>query len=139
MTVHPKVIACTLVALVVVALAWAFRAHIADFLTPLAVLVGGYLTPSSSKKEKLMSAYGSVIVNAIKNNKDAIVTFISTNEGVISTEAKQLVANLPKPKGIVGIIFPIVQAEVESEIDRLVNQGDPETIYNLLLAEAERL
>lgn len=72
---------------------------------------------------------------AIEKNKDAVISAISVAEGGVSSAVHKFIGNLPKPGGLLGIAFPVIETSVEAEFDSLLNQYGPEVLYALLDAE----
>lgn len=78
-------------------------------------------------------------VAVIVAQKAKIVAFLGTEEANADTAVKNTIKNLPKAGGVLGYVLPIVETELNAEVDALANKFGPEDIYNLALAEAQLL
>lgn len=89
-----------------------------------------------------MSLEGQIadaVVAAIVAGKDKITAFLGTAEASGSVAVKNAIKNLPKPGGLVGYVLPVVETELNAEIDILVNKFGPDELYSLVLAEAQSI
>lgn len=87
----------------------------------------------------LEAEIADAVVAAIVAGKDKITAFLGTAEAAGSVAVKNAVKNLPKPGGLVGYVLPVVEAELNAEVDVLVNKFTPEDLYALVLAEAKAI
>lgn len=79
------------------------------------------------------------VVAALVANKDKVTALLGTGEAAISVAAKNTVKNLPKSNGILGYVLPLIETEVDAEVDVVVNKFGPDELYALVLAEAKIL
>lgn len=87
-----------------------------------------------------MSIQGQIadaFVAAIVAGKDKITAFLGTAEATGSVAVKEAVNNFPKPGGLVGLVLPAIESEIDAEIDSLVNKFGPDELYALVLEAAQ--
>ncbi|GAC1326192.1 MAG: hypothetical protein NVSMB14_17900 [Isosphaeraceae bacterium] len=72
----------------------------------------------------------------LEGNKQEIIAQVAAAEGSAEAAIHKALLALPKPGGLLGLVFPKVEASLEDYAKSLVAKYGPEVIFVFLDAEA---
>ena len=76
-------------------------------------------------------------VTELEANKPAVLQLIQQAEGGVEGAIVQSIKNLPKPGGILGAAFPILEAGLAKYAAQLVSTYGPEIVFEFIDLEAK--
>lgn len=65
-------------------------------------------------------------------DKTQVISLITQGEGDLKTALTNAIKNLPKPSGLLGVVFPMIEKSAETYADALLAQYGPDVIFALL-------
>ena len=75
-------------------------------------------------------------VAELEANKPAVLSLIQAAEGGVEGAIVNALKNAPKPPGLLGTVFPIVEAGFAKYAQQLVAKYGPEVVFNFIDTEA---
>jgi len=75
-------------------------------------------------------------VAELESNKAAALALIASAEGGVEGAIVNALKNAPKPSGLLGTVFPIVEAGFAKYAQQLVEKYGPEVVFQFIDSEA---
>jgi hypothetical protein len=79
---------------------------------------------------------GGVILDFVKSefdaNKPAVLAAIAAGEGGVEAFIVKGIKNAPRPNGILGSLFPLLEGSLENYVQKLVAANGPEVVFDFI-------
>lgn len=81
-------------------------------------------------------AIADMMVSTFEADKTQVLSLIAQGEGDIKTALASAIASMPKPGGMLGMVFPMVEKNFEAYAETLLAKYGPDIIFAFLDTQA---